>query len=416
MLVPYSRATGMLPLKEPEHMHRDPAGTEIPMTPQARRNRLILVTVTLAAVLGLLVVARGALFPFVLSAALAYVLNPVVKTFESRMPWRNRWPGLSRIAAILVIYIGAIAVLVGAFAIIIPPAFRQASEFVDEVPGLIAQARTTVEGWNEQYSERIPEDVREQIEGSLKSGSSILISAARTVVGKTIGAVTNTVTIVIGLAVVPFMLFYLLKDREAAVEGFYSLLPADARRHMTNVVAIINRVVGAYVRAQLTLAVVVGVLAFLGLFVLGIKFSVLLGIVAGVSELVPVVGPLLGAIPGILVALATSPGDIVWVIALYVAIQLVENALLVPRIQGEAVDIHPALIMLVLIIGSEAAGLFGVILAVPAAAVARDIFRYFHSEWSAQPGPAEPAPETPISETATGSAPEADGPDPQPKA
>ena len=79
-------------------------------------------------------------------------------------------------------------------------------------------------------------------------------------------------------------------------------------------------------RAQLTLAVVVGVLAFLGLFLLGIKFSVLLGIVAGVSELVPVVGPLLGAIPGILVAVATAPGDIIWVVALYVAIQLVENA------------------------------------------------------------------------------------------
>ena len=150
--------------------------------------------------------------------------------------------------------------------------------------------------------------------------------------------------------------------------------------------AITNGIVGAYVRAQLTLALVVGVVAFIGLFALGVRFSVLLAVIAGVSELIPVVGPLIGAVPGILVTLATSPGDLVWVISLYVGIQLVENAFLVPRIQGQAVNIHPALIMLILVIASEAAGLFGVILAVPVAAVARDVFKYFYNEWSAEIG------------------------------
>ena len=117
---------------------------------------------------------------------------------------------------------------------------------------------------------------------------------------------------------------------------------------------------------------------------MGVRFSVLLAVIAGVSELIPVVGPLIGAVPGILVTLATSPGDLVWVISLYVGIQLVENAFLVPRIQGQAVDIHPALIMMILVIASEAAGLFGVILAVPVAAVARDVFKYFYHEWSAE--------------------------------
>ena len=177
------------------------------------------------------------------------------------------------------------------------------------------------------------------------------------------------------------MVFYLLKDREAAVEGFYLLLPPNARRHTRNVVAIANRVLGAYVRAQLTLAVVVGVVVFIGLFALRIKFSALLAVTAGLFELVPVIGPLLGAIPGVLVTLATSPGDLLWVILLYVAVQLVENALLVPRIQGQAVDIHPAIIMVLLVVGSEAAGLWGVILALPLAAVSRDVFKYFYQEW-----------------------------------
>ena len=352
------------------------------MTPQARRNRLMLVVASLIAVVGLLVLARGALFPFILSGVLAYLLFPVVRTLESWVPLRSRWPNLTRILAILLIYLAGAAVVAGALAMVIPPAFTQATEFVDDVPDLIAETRATLEGWSEQYTGRVPEDVRAQIEKALNSGGSVLIDAARTVLGKTVGTVTNTVTTVIGLAIVPFMLFYLLKDREAAVEGFYSLMPSAAQRHTRNVLAIANQVLGSYVRGQLTLAFVVGFLAFLGLFLMGIKFSALLGVIAGVTEMVPVIGPLLGAIPGILVTLATSPEDLIWVILLYVGIQLVENALLVPRIQGQAVDMHPAIIMVILVVGSEAAGLFGVILAVPVAAVARDVFMYFYRELS----------------------------------
>ena len=361
------------------------------VAPQARRNRLVLVAAGLLVVVGLLLLARGALFPFVLSGALAYLLYPIVRVLESWMPWRERWPGASRIASILSIYVVAIAVLIGALAVIIPPTFRQATEFIDQVPDLFSRARTTVEGWSEEYTDRIPPDVREQIEESLESSGSVLLAASRTILARTVGAAYNTLTAVVGLAVVPFMVFYLLKDREAAVGGFYSLLPPDARRHTRNVVAIANRVLGAYVRAQLTLAVVVGVMVFLGLFALRIKFSALLAVAAGLFELVPVIGPLLGAIPGVLVTLATSPGDLLWVILLYVAVQLVENALLVPRIQGQAVDIHPAIIMVTLVVGSEAAGLWGVIVALPLAAVSRDVFKYFHQEWSQEAAPIEAA-------------------------
>ena len=350
--------------------------------PQDRRRRLLLVSASIVVVLALLMIARGALFPFILSAALAYLLSPVVRALEALMPWRERWPGLSRIFAILVIYLAAIAVLVAALAVIVPPALRQGAEFVDDVPDLLTRARETVEGWNEEYTSRIPEDVRAQIEKTLEGGSAILISAARTVLSRTVSTVANTVTTVIGLATVPFMLFYLLKDRESVAGGFYSLMPPDARRHTTNVVAIVNRVVGAYVRAQLTLALVAGVAVFLGLYLLGIRFAVLLAIIAGSAELIPVIGPLIGAIPGILVTLATSPGDLVWVVLLYVGVQLVQNALLAPRIQGQAVQLHPVLIMVVLVIASEVAGLWGVILAVPVAAVSRDVFKYFYQEWN----------------------------------
>ena len=204
---------------------------------------------------------------------------------------------------------------------------------------------------------------------------------------RTLGAVTNVVSTVIGLVLVPFMLFYLLKDRETAVSGIYSLMPPEARRHAVNVVEIVNRVVGAYIRAQLTLGLIVGLVVSLGLFLLGIKFSILLGIVAGVTELIPIIGPLLGAIPGVFVTLATSPEKMLWVVLIYAGVQAVENAVLVPRIQGHAVGVHPAIVMVALMVGSETAGLWGVLLSVPVTAVGRDIFNYFHAEWSEPPEP-----------------------------
>ena len=360
------------------------------MTPQARRQRLALVTVSIVAVLGLLILARGALFPFILSGAISYLLFPIVKTLESLMPWRDRWPGASRLLAIAVIYIAAIAVVAGALALIIPQTFREGREFIASVPALYADARASIEDWNKEYADRIPEDIRQRIEDALSGNSTTLIDAGKRVVAKTFGGVLNVVTSIIGLAIIPLLVFYLLKDREVAVEGAFSLLPPEARRHAQNVVSIVNRVVGAYVRAQLTLGIFVGILVFIGLFALDVRYAALLAVIAGLTELVPVIGPLLGAIPGILVTLATSPEDILWVILLYAGIQIVENVVLVPRIQGQAVDIHPAIIMLLLVIGSETAGLWGVILAVPLAAVARDVFIYFHHEWSEE-APAIPA-------------------------
>ena len=137
------------------------------------------------------------------------------------------------------------------------------------------------------------------------------------------------------------------------------------------------------------IAVVVGAVAL----IVPPAFREATELVDSVPELIPIIGPLLGAIPGVLVALATLPGDLLWVVLLYTGVQLVENVVLVPRIQGRAVDIHPAIIMLLLVISSEVAGLWGVIVAVPLAAVPRDVFLYFLHEWSEEPvGPPDDTP------------------------
>ena len=348
-----------------------------------RWRRTALVAVALAIIAGILYIARGALFPFIISIVLAELLYPVVVFLEERLPGHDRAPQMTRIVSILVIYAAFAGIVAGILYITIPPLFSEAQELVESFPGLYERARFSVEGWSQGLAERIPVEVRTQVERAVAGGGSVLADSAQGVIQRTVSGVSNAVTIVIGLAVVPFFLFYILKDREEVVGGFYPMLSPQARDHTRNVIFIVNRVIGSYVRAQLLSATIVGVLVFIGLSVLGIKFAAILALVAGLFALIPIIGPLLGAVPGLLVTLASSPDKIVWCALVYLVVQLVENNVISPRIQGSAVRLNPAIIMVTFVLSSEIAGLWGVLVAVPLVAATRDVFVYFYSEWDA---------------------------------
>ena len=351
------------------------------MSTHARRNRFILITGATIVVAALLYVARGALFPFVLAGLLAYLLIPVVRLLERITPWRERWPKATRLGAIFLINAVAVALLVGFLATVIPIAVKETIHFIEGIPDLYNSARGTIESLNDEYTRRVPENVRGEIQEAMEGVSGVVVSAAQGVLVRTAAGVQHTLSFIIALAIMPIFLFYLLKDQEQLSGGFFSMLHPSLRRHVRNVLGIADRTLGAYMRGQLILGAFVGILVFAGLTVMGIPFAVLLAIISGVTELLPVIGPILGAIPGLLVTLANSPEKFFWVLILYVAVQQIENTLLVPRIQGEAVHLHPAVVMVVLIVGSEVAGLWGMIVAVPLAGVAKDVFLYFLNEW-----------------------------------
>ena len=349
------------------------------------RKRMVLVVASVAVVFLLLYIARGALFPFVIGGVLAYVLFPAVKGLERLMPWRNRHPDAARVVAISVIYITALAILIGLLALIIPPAVRQSSALIQDLPTIYTEAREAVEELVERFADDIPQDVRDKAEEVLADLGDILLSVAQSALTKTLQTVANTFSFIIGLAIVPVLLFYLLKDGERLVSSSLSVFPKNARVHAREVVRIVNESLGAYIRAQLLLMLFVGLIVFIGLLLLDIDFAILLGLVAGFTEAIPVVGPIIGAVPGIIVTLATDPEKIVWVLALYLASQLLENSLLVPRIQGNAVHMHPIVIMGLLIVASETFGVIGVVAAVPVASVLREVFKYFYGIWSDNP-------------------------------
>jgi predicted PurR-regulated permease PerM len=352
------------------------------METQSKRYRLAFVLTILGAAVALLILARGALFPFMLSGAVAYILFPLVRLIEKRVLVYKRWEGSKRLISVTTIFLVTIGVIVGVLALLIPRAVEEGSRFADSIPELIDDARATLERWSGDLDDRIPPEIRDEFQTRLEGVGDVLLGAITSIATRTVGTAANVLTVVFGMVAVPFLVFYLLKDGDQAITAMSRGLPQPARRHTSSVLSIAHRIFSSYLRAQLLLALFVVVLVFVGLTALGIPNAVPLALLAGAFEFVPVIGPLLGLIPGVLVTLAVAPQNVIWVILLYAGIQAVQGTLVGPRVQGKAVDLHPALIMLVVVVASETAGLLGVVVAVPLAAVARDIFKYFYAEWT----------------------------------
>jgi predicted PurR-regulated permease PerM len=217
----------------------------------------------------------------------------------------------------------------------------------------------------------------------IESGQQAVIALLEAVVGPLLSLIARTAGFIVGLVIIPVWLLYVLKDRERLPEAFLRLLPAGWRPDASQSIGLTTSVIGRWIRGQLLLgAVIFGatLIGLLGLAVIGFRefadFAILLALVAGVLELVPIIGPIIAAIPAILIGASISPAAALAAIALYTIIQQLENHLIVPKVMGDAVDLHPAVVILSLIIGGSLFGLWGAILAAPVVALARDLYRY----------------------------------------
>ena len=341
-----------------------------------------LVAVAAVTVAVVLYAALGSIVPLIVSVILAELLFPIVSYIETRLPGYRRYPSAARLVSIAVVYLVSFAAVAFLIYISFQPIVEETRHFIEDVPRLFESAKATFEEWSEEFDREVPEEVRGQVEEWLRSAGGVVGDAALSILNKTISRVTSTISILFGLVVVPILLFYMLKDRERLSGDMYSALPDGVARHTRNALGLAHEVIGSYVRAQLISASIVGGGVFIGLLILDVDFAITLGLLAGVLGLIPIVGAILGAVPGLLVVLATDPSKVIWVALVYLAVQFVESNIISPRIQGRALRLHPIVIMTTLVIASDLFGLWGMLIGVPMVAIARDVFTYFYREWS----------------------------------
>ena len=208
----------------------------------AQRWRIALWLTMIVGVLYVFYGARGALLPFAIGALFAYALSPIVDHIANIVPIRShRGDVLRRGFAVIIIYLllGAAAFFAGSA--FIPIAVDQVSEFFDTLPATIETAQIQVNSWLEQYRNRVPIDLQERIDARLQDAGNTAIDAATSMVQRSIGMMSSTIAIVISFAVMPFWMFYAMRDRHFVKRNFLAAVPSALRDDASNLLHISDR-------------------------------------------------------------------------------------------------------------------------------------------------------------------------------
>lgn len=321
--------------------------------------------------------ARIALLPFAVGAIAAYALSPIVDRMASVIPARTRQHDvLRRGFVVLLLYAAAFGAIGGIGVAVVPTAVDQSGAFLEALPETVDEARIQLTGWFERYRANIPDDLRVEIDAAIEEVSANSAEMVGSILSGTLGSLTSAIALISGFLIVPFWLFYALRDRHFIERNFMRAVPGSMQDDVAHIARIADSLLGRYIRGQLLLGVIVGTAVGVALSLLDVQFAIGLGLWAGITELIPIIGPWLGGIPAVILVLATAPDLLLPVILLYVVVQQLENNLLVPRIQGHAVDIHPAMVIMLLVVFGAVWGLIGMIVAVPATAIIRELFWY----------------------------------------
>lgn len=319
--------------------------------------------------------ARTALFPFVLGTAIAYVIAPAVNWIAGVLPFRQARPHLTRGIAILILYASFAGAGTGLGFLFVPGAVDEIQQFSDDLPSTVDKAQLKIEGW---YDDLVPAEHHDRADQWLEDAGDAFADWAAGLAPDAIAFAGDTFAILIGYLTIPVWLYYTLKDHPRGVRSFVGMFPPDLRHDVRNILGIADAVLRNYIRAMLIQGFIVGAMAYIALEVLNVKYPLGLAIIAGVTEMVPIIGPIIGAVPAILVALAQDPVKALWVALVFLIIQQIENNFIVPKIQGDFLRLHPGVIIVLLVVAGSVGGFLFVILVVPAAAFIRDLYQYVY--------------------------------------
>ncbi|HEX7283308.1 MAG TPA: AI-2E family transporter [Vicinamibacterales bacterium] len=287
-------------------------------------------------------------------------LSPLVRWIERRRTSGKR--RLPRPAAILLIYATVIGLLVGIGFAVLPPLIEQSQAFWRELPDRIGAIQRRLVSWGLISPDTSYKDLLQQAPGSGDAVNFVL------------GTVWGFVGGLFGLVTILLLTFYLLVESQSIFNFFVKIFPRERRQTVADVSAMVTNKVSAWLGGQIFLGFIIGATTAIGLGLMGVPYFFVLALIAGIGEMVPMVGPLLSAIPAIAVAFTVSPGLALGVAIFFLVQQQLENAVLVPKLMGQTVGLSAVTVILSLLIGGSLLGFAGALLAVPTAAIIQVLF------------------------------------------
>ncbi len=325
--------------------------------------RIVLIAVAVLLLLWALYVLVPVISMLIIALFIVYFINPLVKLLISI----KIKPLFAAIVASSIILF-AIMLL---FYLLIPGLIiemRQlliflSTEFIQDLPGLIAD----LEELDERFNLRLTETFVEYSNQFIRQAPGNIQQLLRTLTLISMDLVTRAWIMLILI----FLVFYLVQDLDKAKHNITLLFPQIYKKNVLHIISTIDEKVGAYIRGTLIKSILVGLLTWLGLSILGMPFALMLGLIAGVFNIILYIGPFVAAVPAVLLSIMPDTPGILLVISLYVFVQILDAFLFTPFLLGKATDISPLTVIIMVLIGAQLMGLLGIILAIPITATAK---------------------------------------------
>jgi predicted PurR-regulated permease PerM len=317
--------------------------------------------------------------PFIVGLILAYLLLPIIRWVEKHLLKPNEKPKikqLKRIAIVLIIYLLSLIIIGLVVFYIITIASKAVGNLVQNAQQTLPNGMATITNWLKSLKILSNPTIQQNIDAYITKAGAALPGILSSFLTTGVKIIQSSTSLILGFIIMPIFIFFLLKDWDNLRDKFYAGLPQWARIHTKNFFSILQTSIIHYIRGSLILALIVAILTYIYLTILRIDFALPLAVFIGITEMVPLIGPWLGGALAVIVTLATAPGKAIWVVIGYLVILQIENQLIGPKIRGSQMEIHPAFLIILTVLGAYFAGILGLIIVLPLAMVVIKTFKY----------------------------------------
>jgi predicted PurR-regulated permease PerM len=345
--------------------------------PQSRAVlRIILIVLAVAVVLWILVKLTGVILLLILSIFFAYLVYPLVEFLRRPLKLGKREFTLPRTPAIALAYLLIVAVIIVGVYFLAPQLGNQFPEFTEQARSYWATVGERTQGWIEYFrAKRMPGPLLETMNRAIPT----FIERVSLTASEVVGSMAGWLIYIPWLILIPVLSFFLLKDAEAFRASALHMLPKGRWRWRGDeFFQDVNSALAAYIRAQLTACLFIGVVCAIGFTLLGLPSPLVLGLLAGIFEFVPLVGPVLIAVIAALAALLhAGVPSAVMVLVFLAVLRMVQDYVVYPRLIGQGIHLHPLAVIIAILSGAELAGVAGIFLAIPVVAIVTVLYRHW---------------------------------------
>ncbi|MCK8817572.1 AI-2E family transporter [Natroniella sulfidigena] len=311
--------------------------------------------------------------PIILSGFLFYLLRPAVSIMEKR---------LSRRMSILLLYLILVYILISLLFIVGPLLQRQFYSLIENMPVIISEIQSSLIDIQESdFFQRYPLSEMLNIEEFIFELGDSINQMTTNLASDILAFLGTLVNLVLVLIIVPFILYYLLKDGEKLGRSIVSIFNEKQRDDAQSTLQDIDKTLSAYIRGQGIVCLCVGTLCYLAFLIIGLDYALLLAVIAGVTNIIPYFGPWIGTVPAVVVGLFQSPMIALITVGVVFIIQQIESNLIAPQVIGRKLKMHPITIMFLILGAGSLIGLIGMILVVPTYAICKVIFTHGLQIW-----------------------------------